>query len=1094
MTASDGSVVEPGPDAGLKPVQPSSALVLVDEQGRVRTASVNLAGFCGLKRMPQRLGNLFDADSLTRLLMAGDVDHLDPLPLRSISGVLLCATVRRQAGQRLIELERPCANVDAQLDRLIQALDLLAHARQVEGLAETGRVICEAALALASGYDRTLLYRLDGDGHGEIVAEAGLRAGVSLVGRYYPASALPPSELRRFAAQKMRAVTDTCATPIPLEGECMTVTLPEQHLDFPYPARQEWLIRNAVRATVSCMLMIDERHWGFLSLHALCAPRVADPTLRKVYAGFCRQVSRVLVRALRRDMYRRAQDADRRRRELLRVFRDQGLLALFGVDHGPALLQLVDADGCTLLAGERLLDVGRTLPDCSPALALVATERHGAQLDILDLQQGTLMPLDGISHAMRARIDGPEPWILCWWRAGRERIRHWVDPLQPTGLVPSPGFDGLEQDIAAQFVDQLHFERVERTRIALENLVGVVADNPAAIVITDADIESPEGPRMLLVSDGFLQLSGYPREALVGRSPKLLQGPLTDPTTTRRIGEALRRREGVQAEILNYTRLGRPYWIDLRISPILDRDGHVTHFISIQTDVTATREVRQQLSEQNRDLSGALRRIEALQASRSRFLASISHEIRTPLAAILGHAELARRGEPGVEALRSAMASIDGSARHLLELVNGLLDASQLELGELRVRCESVPWLPIVEELASAMRPVAAGKGLVLRLDVVWPVPTRVIADPLRLRQTLWNLLGNAIKFTTAGQVRLEVGYRDQRLQFDVIDTGPGIPDGFENELFKPFSQADSTRRRRIGGAGLGLYISRELVGRMGGELGLRRLPHPGACLSFRLAVPEGTDWQIAPQERLAVRERHSAPQLPGLMGRVLLAEDDPVLSALGERMLADFGLEVTAVANGREAVVRGVEPGWDVILLDMHMPEMDGAEAASTLRRAGVTCPILAVTADLLADSQRQHLAAGCDAVLGKPFGAAELWHALAARLGVSVAGVAPPVPPAALAESALVEARRAARRKLPADCVHLAELWNAGRREELKALVHRLRGLSGMVGLNELHRALTRLDRVLAAGPAPRTLLEDVLDYAAQIRQDETDLPMAD
>jgi PAS domain S-box-containing protein len=1072
----------------LKPVQPGSALALVDSTGRIAVQSENLAAFCGLKRKPGRLGDLFDAASAAQVLAVEAANHLDPLSTRMTSGIMLRATVSRQAGNLLIELEPPCVDVESQLERLVQALDLLARARQVEGLADTGRLVCEAALVLAAGYERTLMCRLDADGHGEIVAEAGVRAGGGLVGRYYPASALPQNELRRFVLQQIRAVTDTHAEPIPLCGDD-PVSCPvfEQHLDFPYPSRQEWLQRNGVRATLSATLMLGERVWGFLSLHSLSGPRAADPTLRKVYASFCREASRVLARALRRERYRRTQAADLRRRELLRVFRDQGTAALFGPDHGPELLRLVDADGCTLLGGEARHDVGLNPADCAAALTAPACEHHSAVLDVLDPRQWSSRTGPAITHALRARIDGPTSWTLFWWRSGRERVRHWVDPLQPTGVVTGAGFDGLERDVAAQFVDQLRFERVERTRIALENLVGVVADNPAAIVITDADVASPEGPRIVLVSDGFLQLSGHPREALIGRSPKMLQGPGTDRATTRRIGEALRRREVVQAEILNYSRLGRPYWIDLRISPIFDRDGQVTHFISVQTDITATREARRQLSEQNRGLTEALTRIEALQASRSRFLASISHEIRTPLAAILGHAELARRGQPEAAALLGALDSIDGSARHLLELVNGLLDASQLELGELKVHCEPVAWLPICAALASAMRPVAARKGLELRLEVVWPVPMQVVADPLRLRQALWNLVGNAIKFTSSGSVRLEVAYHEGALQFDVIDTGPGIPEGFEAELFKPFSQADSTRRRRIGGAGLGLYISRELVGRMGGELGLRHLPHRGACFSLRLQVAAGSGWQAAPAHDEGPRDRHAVPQLPALKGRVLLAEDDPVLSALGQRMLTDFGLQVTAVADGREAVARGVEPGWDAILLDMHMPELDGAAAAAALRKAGVRCPILAVTADLLADSQRQHLDAGCDAVLGKPFTVAELWHALAARLGAASDGVAPPAPPPALAEAALAEARASARQKLPADCRRLDELWTAGRQQELKALAHRLRGLSGMVGLEALHRALIRLDRVLSAGPAPRTLIEDVLEQAAQIDPDE-------
>ena len=390
-------------------------------------------------------------------------------------------------------------------------------------------------------------------------------------------------------------------------------------------------------------------------------------------------------------------------------------------------------------------------------------------------------------------------------------------------------------------------------------------------------------------------------------------------------------------------------------------------------------------------------------AAKSRFLAAISHELRTPLAAVLGFADLLAREVEDPE--RRAMArQIRSNGNHLLTLLNDLLDLSKVEAGKLTVERRPAPLVSLVEEVRSLMSVSAADRGLTLEVGFLGAVPRVVHTDPIRLRQCLLNLLSNAIKFTDRGRVRLDVRFlpgdadagpdaAPPRVRFDVTDTGVGMTAAQLTGLFRPFGQVDPEADRRAGGTGLGLAITKRLAEMLDGEV--RVESEPGAGSTFTLIVAAGADAAddlIDPDDPPAAApgrddaaESDSVDAAParsaGRAARVLLAEDTRALRMLAARLLTAAGHEVTEAQDGRAAVdAWEADPGaFDVILLDMQMPRLDGYGAAAELRAAGCAAPIVALTAGAMAKDRDRCAAAGCDAYLAKPVDQAELLRTVA-------------------------------------------------------------------------------------------------------------------
>jgi signal transduction histidine kinase len=381
-------------------------------------------------------------------------------------------------------------------------------------------------------------------------------------------------------------------------------------------------------------------------------------------------------------------------------------------------------------------------------------------------------------------------------------------------------------------------------------------------------------------------------------------------------------------------------------------------------------------TEQLSRTAAALRQseVETRAANRAKtdFLANMSHEIRTPMTAIIGYADLLLTpGQTASERLECTQI-IRRNGEHLLSLINDILDVSNIEAG--RVKIESVPCSPlrVASDVISLMNQRAVDKSISLSLEHGPNIPA-VHSDPLRLRQVLVNLVGNAIKFTEHGGVTLRVAAESSagnppscRIIFEVQDTGIGIASRHVERVFNAFSQADTSTTRRYGGTGLGLSISRNLARLMNGDVSVTSSPGAGSTFSFWLEVPLSTG------PAAATAPEPSRPEST-LTGRVLLAEDSPDNQNLFYFYLSRAGADVTIVPDGRLAVEaafqsRAESRPFDVILMDMQMPVMDGYTAAGELRGRGWTGPIIALTAHAMSGDRERCLAAGCTDYLTKP------------------------------------------------------------------------------------------------------------------------------
>ncbi len=393
-------------------------------------------------------------------------------------------------------------------------------------------------------------------------------------------------------------------------------------------------------------------------------------------------------------------------------------------------------------------------------------------------------------------------------------------------------------------------------------------------------------------------------------------------------------------------------------------------------------------------LREAMERAEHANQAKSEFLANMSHEIRTPMTAILGFADVLL---DGVDPSRTppeqiaAIETIKHNGEYLLEIINDILDISKIEVGKLeieRVRCSP---LQVVADVQSLMQVRADAKSLFFEVEYAGAMPESVWCDPTRLKQILVNLIGNAIKFTEQGGVRLVVRHlhRDPTggaqadeplLQFEVIDTGVGIAPAQMTRLFQPFSQGDASTTRKFGGTGLGLVISKRLANMLGGDVTAES--QPGVGSTFRVTVATGPHEGVrmiadpaAAAAATAETEQTVAtgPNTAGLNCRILLAEDGPDNQRLIVRMLEMAGADVTVAEHGKlavEAALTASDQGqpFDVILMDMQMPCMDGYEATRLLRENGYTNPIIALTAHAMAKDRQKCIDAGCDEYLTKP------------------------------------------------------------------------------------------------------------------------------
>ena len=477
------------------------------------------------------------------------------------------------------------------------------------------------------------------------------------------------------------------------------------------------------------------------------------------------------------------------------------------------------------------------------------------------------------------------------------------------------------------------------------------------------------------------------------------------------------------------------------------------------------------IEERTHALSVARDEAVAASHSKSSFLANMSHEIRTPLTSIIGFAELLQDPSAAPEDKVDAAKTIVRNGRHLLEVINDILDLSKIESNQLtleRIEVGLPKLLSDIEALASSR---AQEKSLLFTIVHHLPLPPALCTDPVRLKQILLNFCSNAVKFSVEGEVRLDVRYDAPaaRLRFDVTDTGIGMSQREIARLFKPFVQADVSTTRKFGGTGLGLYISKQLADMLGGEIAVTS--EPGVGSRFSLTLPIG----LVPREMEMLTDSRdfddfqrpafqiTAIEIPALRGRVLVAEDGVDNQRLLGTFLRQAGLEFDMVGNGSLAVQRALSNDYALVLMDIQMPVMDGVAATKRLRAAGYSGAIVALTANVMQADVALYRQSGCTDVLAKPIDRARFYSVLQSHVG-----------PASLPGSAVDDAYARELTALTVEFVAglpttfdaIGQAAKDADWPHLKSLLHTLKGTAGSYGYAELTAMAGDAEAQLDAG----------------------------
>ena len=520
----------------------------------------------------------------------------------------------------------------------------------------------------------------------------------------------------------------------------------------------------------------------------------------------------------------------------------------------------------------------------------------------------------------------------------------------------------------------------------LRKLVLAVEQSPESIVITNlaAEIE--------YVNQTFIRATGYAREEVIGRNPRILHSGKTPAATYASMWQALSQGQAWRGEFYNRRKDGSEYVEMALVSPIHQSDGSLTHYLAVKEDVTEKKRLAAELDQHRHhlealvlsrtaELHAAQLRAEEANQAKSAFLANMSHEIRTPMSAILGLAHLLRTGATAQQAER--LDKIGDAGRHLMSIINDVLDLSRIEAGKLQLEVRDFALDAVLDHVRSMIQAAALTKGLVVNIDPN-AVPLWLRGDPTRLRQALLNYAGNAVKFTHGGTIWLRAKLLHEvdgelLVRFEVADTGIGIAPQDLARVFQAFEQGDTSTTRKYGGTGLGLAITRRLAQLMHGEVGVESTPDVGSTFWFTARLQRGHgSMDTAPLRPVAHAEAHLRLHHAG--ARLLLAEDNEVNREVALHLLTRVGLSVDTAADGRQALEMELAQPYDLILMDMQMPHMDGHEATRAIRAlpGRERTPILALTANAFDDDRRASQDAGMNDHIIKPIDTEPLYATL--------------------------------------------------------------------------------------------------------------------
>ena len=679
---------------------------------------------------------------------------------------------------------------------------------------------------------------------------------------------------------------------------------------------------------------------------------------------------------------------------LLQVAKSAALI----VESGAAVIFAADKSGDV----ERLAQFGQEFETLT-------------SLDYVSILNGVKEATDGFIVVSDAVVSANKPPLACLptWRGKASRFALFIaihdshgrqiGILATADLKPKSGVSAAKTyvllSLAGQVADAISLRAMrlvadhssqgtERLRL----LESVVVHAKDSILITEAEPIDLPGPLIVYCNDAFTDTTGYSREEVLGKTPRILQGVDTDPQSRAQIRAALSQWKPIEIEIINYRKDNTPFWVELSIAPVADERGWYTHWVSVQRDVTERKlaievQTRVRVAESNNaslqtltnELRLALNAAEAANIAKSQFLANMSHEIRTPLNGVMGMTQALWLDEL-TSSQRDRVSIIRESSRSLLTVLNDVLDLSKIEAGKMEIDEADFDLETLAHGVCSAFTEQVESVGVAFSLVVEEQAKGVWTGDPVRLKQVLYNLISNAAKFTADGSVRVSMGItEDSFLHITVADTGIGIANEKLVGLFSKFYQADSSTTRRFGGTGLGLSICRQLCELMGGTIDVQT--QIGVGSTFTVILP----LRHAPLERTAALS-DGAPvgadaELSNRIARIriLVAEDNAVNQIVISTLLAAFNIAPVVVDNGRQALARWQTEAFDLVLMDVQMPELDGISATRSIRALEALhglapTPIVAVSANAMTHQIQDYLEAGMNGHIAKPIDIAVL------------------------------------------------------------------------------------------------------------------------
>lgn len=702
----------------------------------------------------------------------------------------------------------------------------------------------------------------------------------------------------------------------------------------------------------------------------------------------------------------------------------------------------------------------------------------------------TQLPENIISQAVMDRIESlvdhvevlsGSPGIVVWLSAQLPATAQTITPIAVSkwaillaGQVTNAARDdsqtritNLERRLEANEQENVRLrQEIDSLRSlhdTLELLALVASKTDNAVVILDSR------QQIEWVNDSFVRMTGFELPEAHGKTLTdiFYSDELTESGGLQELETALATGHGISQDILHQRKDGRTFWASLSITPALDEHGNLSRWIGIASDATRQRRAQEEL-QQAKELA------EEANQSKTEFLANMSHEIRTPMNAIIGMAELTL--DTGLdEEQREYLTTILDSAQNLSRLLNDILDLSKIEARKLTMEFLNFDLHAMLADSLRAFHYHVNQQGILLELSISDDVPRFVVGDPMRIRQVVTNLVGNAIKFTNVGSVTLAVTLKRRsrhksRIAITVTDTGIGIPKQHLKDIFGSFTQADSSITRRFGGTGLGLAISRQLVELMGGRLKATSKVGIGSVFSFEVSLRNGKE---IPVDRVAELGKPAPASL-----NVLVTDDNRANRKLARRILEKSNHSVVEADGGRAALKLLAERTFDVVLMDVQMPDMDGLEATVLIRQMTNLARqpyVIAVTAHAMQGDRERCIAAGMDAYITKPLRAQQLLAlvevAASDSSGTSSMEQTAPMPsPNAMFATALerlegdqellAEQMTYYREDSPILIRDIQSAIEARNAKQLEMSAHRLRGLSAGFDADELVHLAERLE----------------------------------